>query len=252
MFRTPDRLRPETSQLTIGENNTVSFTVFRSRHRRRTVAFKIESDGSLRVLAPYAASIASVTKILQKRASWIAREMAQREQTFPCNAFMDGSFFSYLGYECILRITQGAGKPQSCHFSPWRIHVHVPDDKLSPENLREEVRLEILLWIKKRARRKFKKRLDLWAARMGVPYQKLLVTDPERRWGSCSVDNVIRLNWRLMMAPLPMLDYVAAHELAHVRHKNHSPRFWAFLERVIPDWKVRRKALRKMEGGLVL
>jgi predicted metal-dependent hydrolase len=80
----------------------------------------------------------------------------------------------------------------------------------------------------------------------------LIVTDPERRWGSCSADNIIRLNWRLMLAPLPIIDYVAVHELAHVRHKNHAPRFWALVEKTLPEWRARRKILRTLEHSLML
>jgi predicted metal-dependent hydrolase len=230
----------------------VAFSVFRSRKRRRTVAFKMEQDSSLRVLAPFSASLASLTKILQSRASWIARELANRKNVPAQNGFADGAVFSYLGHGYTLRVTQGGENPRSCLLSPRVLRVHVPDVSLSPESLQQEVRLEIMLWIKRRARAKLKKRLDLWAQRMGVSYKKLIVTDPARRWGSCSADNVIRLNWRLMLAPLPIIDYVVAHELAHVRHKDHSSRFWGFVADKMPDFQARRKILRRIERGLVL
>ncbi len=116
----------------------------------------------------------------------------------------------------------------------------------------EDIRLEILLWLKKRAKVKFQKRMDMWAARLGVRYQKMVIANAERRWGSCSVDDVIRLSWRLIMAPLPILDYVIVHELSHVKNKNHGPQFWAQVASVMPDYKNRRKHLRLIGGGLVL
>jgi hypothetical protein len=242
---------PETGYIAFGDRQ-VAFSVTRSRRRRRTIAFKMESDLSLRVLAPFSVRLGALTKILQDRAPWIVRELANRKTVAPQNDFADGASFSYLGHAYTLRVTQGDHAPQCCFLSPRFLRVHVPDAALSPENLRREVRLEILLWMKKRARVKLKKRLDLWAEKMGVDYKKLIVTDPARRWGSCSADNIIRLNWRLMMAPLPVIDYVVAHELAHVRHKDHSPRFWAFLAQAMPDAQARRKILRRIEVGLVL
>ena len=242
---------PDTGCLTLN-GVVVAFSVFRSKRRKRTIAFKMERDGSLKVLAPFSASLASITKILHKRAPWIARELADRKHALPENDFTDGSVFSYLGHSYTLRVTQGGEAPRSCLLCPRVLRVHVPNGQaLSQGTLQQEVRLEILLWIKKRARIKFKKRLDLWAERLGVRYKKLIVTAPERRWGSCSVDNIIRLNWRLMTAPLPILDYVVAHELCHVRHKNHAARFWAFLAQAMPDCQARRKTLRRLECGII-
>jgi predicted metal-dependent hydrolase len=230
----------------------VHFSVFRSKRRKRTIAFKIERDGNVRVLAPCLATLGGIEKTLEKRASWIMRERAMRKKQGGREEFTDGAVFSYLGYPCVLSVTQGGKAPSSCLLRSRRLRVHVPEEKLSPENLQHEVRLEILLWIKKRARTKLKKRLDFWAERLGVRYKKLVVTNPEQRWGSCSVDNIVRLNWRLMMAPLQILDYVVAHELCHIRHKNHSPRFWGFLAEAMPDYQMRRRALRHVERNLVV
>lgn len=234
------------------EGEQVAFSIFRSRKRKRTIAFKLERDASLRVLTPYSTSLKSVIKVLEKRSAWIVRELAERKKAAPSDAFSDGAVFPYMGHACALRVTQGDAAARSCLLSPRGLRVHVPDESLTREALREEVRLEILLWIKKRARVKFKRRLDFWAERLGVSYKKLIVSGPMRRWGSCSVDNIIRLNWRLMMAPLAVIDYVVAHELSHVRHKNHSPHFWGFLVQEMPDCQARRKVLRNLERGLMI
>jgi predicted metal-dependent hydrolase len=230
----------------------IAYSVFRSKRRKRTLAFKVERDGSLRILVPYTAKLGSIEKVLEKRAPWIVRERDTRKRGNFIDEFTDGAKFSYLGHTCVLRVTHGGDAGRSCALSPRVLHVHVPEEGLSPKNLREEVRLEILLWIKKRARAKLKKRLDNWAKRLGVAYKKLVITSPQQRWGSCSADNIIRLNWRLMMAPLPILDYVAAHELCHIRHKDHSARFWKFLEQAMPDYGLRRKALRSIERDLII
>jgi predicted metal-dependent hydrolase len=245
------RSAPDQGFITIGDYR-IAFSVFRSRKRKRTIAFKMERDATLRILAPSSASIGYLTQFLQSRAPWVAEKLADRAQQGPRCDFSDGALFTYLGRAHKIEVTVGSDAPSSCVLLPHRLLVHVPDATLSHENLRQEVRLEILLWIKRRARVKFKRRLDLWAGLLGVKYKKLIVTDPQQRWGSCSVDNIIRLNWRLMLAPLPILDYVVAHELCHVRHKNHSPRFWGFLARAMPDYKVRRNHLRKIERALIL
>jgi predicted metal-dependent hydrolase len=127
--------------------------------------------------------------------------------------------------------------------------VNLHDPPIAETARREEARLEILLWRKKQARRIFQERTDVWAARIGVKYRRLTPSNPRRQWGSCSAQNDIRINWRLVMAPPDLLDYVIVHELCHVTHKNHSKRFWNFVAVAMPDWKIRRKALHRLDPG---
>ena len=229
----------------------VAFSVYRSHRRRRTIAFKVERDARVKVMAPMRSSLRAVEEVLQSRAAWILRELEQNKEIAPQRVFADGSVFPYMGHDCRLVVTRGGGKA-SCRLEKYKLHVHVPDDTLSDEGLRQEVKLEVMLWAKKRARVVLKRRMDLWSRRLGVRYDKMIISNPESRWGSCSVDDVIRLNWRLLLAPLPLIDYVVAHELCHVRHKNHSVRFWGFLEKSMPDYKERRAYLRRIESGLLL
>lgn len=235
--------------LEIGDDRVV-YAVSRSKKRKRTLAFKFERDGSLRVMAPASVSLAAIEKILLNRASWIQRERSFFKQKVSDEACVDGSAFYYLGHLLVLKITQGLHLPPSCWLTPHVLHVHVPDKTLSPDGIKKEAQLEISLWIKKRARAKFKKRLDFWAGKLDVRYNRFVLSDPERRWGSCSADNTIRLNWRLIKAPLGILDYVVVHELAHVVHKNHSAHFWGFIAGQMPDYALRRKALRQFERYL--
>jgi predicted metal-dependent hydrolase len=148
-----------------------------------------------------------------------------------------------------LRIISDLDRPQGCVidglFFDANLHDPVPGDNAR----REEARLEILLWHKKQARRIFQERVDFWAAHMGVKYRRLAPSNPRRQWGSCSAQNDIRLNWRLIMAPPALLDYVIVHELCHITHKNHSKRFWNAVARLMPDWKTRRKELHKLDPG---
>lgn len=250
-LKAPAVTNPEKGIVTLN-GAQIAFSITRSKKRKRTIAYKIERDATLHIIAPMSVRLGTIEKILHQRATWIVQQTHARKQINPENDFTDGAVFPYLGHKCIIRVTRGKQAAQSCHLTPHLLHVHVPDESLLREDLRKEVRLEIMLWLKKRARAKFKKRLDFWAPRMGVRYTKLMVADAERRWGSCSADNIIRLNWRLMLSPLPVLDYVVAHELAHVRHKNHSARFWAFVGRAMPDYQARRKYLRGLESELML
>lgn len=243
----------ESGEILLGERR-ISFTVARSRRRRRTIAFVMESPSALKITAPVRASLSSIRAVIQKQCGWIARRLTefQRAAASPRQSqnFRDGENVLYMGKAHRLSVTQDKNLPQGCWLRPHRFDANLHAEECGASDLQQEVRLEILLWLKKRARAKLKKRMDLWARRLGVNYRRLVITNAERRWGSCNVQNVIRLNWRLVMAPLPILDYVVVHELCHIRHKNHGAQFWRQVASVIPDHRARRKQLRLMGDGL--
>jgi predicted metal-dependent hydrolase len=91
-----------------------------------------------------------------------------------------------------------------------------------------------------------------WAAAMGAAPRRVIVKDQRRRWGSCGADGTVRFNWRLVMAEPALIDLVVVHELAHLKHRNHSPAFWAEVTRHIPDLAARRRRLRQVGPTLVL
>ncbi len=90
-----------------------------------------------------------------------------------------------------------------------------------------------------------KERLDIFSCKMGVEYDSFRMSNSRTRWGVCYRRADIRINWRLIKAPAEILDYVVVHELAHIKEKNHSTRFWALVAQIFPDHKLRRKQLRE-------
>jgi predicted metal-dependent hydrolase len=248
-----NQTRSESGNILLGNTN-VSYTVSRSKKRRRNIAFDIQPPATLRISAPVRVSFSSIQNIIHRNSDWIARRLEKINASgiVPPRQFTDSENITYLGHAYRLKVLRDENIPQGCRLRPHRMEVNIHGDWLSDEALAQEVRLEILLWLKKRAKEKIQKRTGFWARRMGVKYRELKISDPDRRWGSCNAQNVIRLNWRLIMAPLGLLDYVVVHELAHVPHKNHSQRFWRFVASAMPDWQARRKQLRRMGHGLVL
>lgn len=94
-------------------------------------------------------------------------------------------------------------------------------------------------------------RLSIWRERTGLAPAGVLIRSQESRWGSCDPKGVLRFNWRIVQAPLRLIDYVVAHELAHLLHPGHTPDFWAALGRIMPDYEERREALRRLGDRLV-
>ncbi|MDD3182105.1 MAG: SprT family zinc-dependent metalloprotease [Alphaproteobacteria bacterium] len=245
-----------------------STTIIRSKKRKRTVALHVEADGSVIVTAPVRTSLSWINAFIVEKADWIARRRAawQARQSTPPPVLADGCIAPFLGTELQVmihghtnkQITSAPEPHPLCHCAaPEGAHgedkpltpclcITLPND-VSPECWQAELKTELTLWYKKQARRVFAERMTYWAAQMAVSPSRLIITNPARRWGSCSVKDEIRLNWRLIMASPDILDYVIVHELCHIPHKNHGKRFWALVERFTPNAKKTRQQLRNFE-----
>ena len=214
------------------------------RSTRRSIGFMIDDDG-LRVTAPRRITHAEIDNAIRAKQQWILTKLhergqrrAQRQQKPPMQ-WIDGAELPFMGALITLRLEAAARS--SCVFDPalnmLTIGV-VPD--LSSQQLQQRVRI----WLQAEATRLFTERLALYALRLGVCYQSLALSSAGTRWGSCTTDGRIRLNWRLIHFSLPLIDYVVAHELAHLREMNHSARFWATVGSVYPDYDGAKAALR--------
>ena len=112
------------------------------------------------------------------------------------------------------------------------------------------VRKAVVAWYRHHAAPRLPERAAIWAKKMGVPVPLVLIRDQRRRWASCDPKGNLRFNWRLIQAPMRLVDYVVAHELVHLAHRKHTAAFWAALGRAMPDYEARRGALRGLGARL--
>jgi predicted metal-dependent hydrolase len=233
---------PPLRRIVLG-SHAVEFALRRSA--RRSIGFMIDDDG-LRVTAPRRVTLAEVDSAIRAKERWILTKLYERgerrlqRQQKPPLRWVDGAQLPYMGGEVTLRLQPAARSHCNFDAQSGELSVGVTPG-LSEWQLKERIRL----WYHAQATRVFAERLDLYAARMGVSYKACALSSAGSRWGSCTVSGNIRLNWRLVHYPLALIDYVVAHELAHLREMNHSPRFWATVESVYPDYDGARIALRK-------
>ena len=136
----------------------------------------------------------------------------------------------------LLTVTPGKGRSPVVEGD----HLLVPGDVA-------RVSVRVAAWLKLRARDRLALASDSYAARIGRRYRTLTLRDTRSRWGSCTAEAGLMYSWRLIMAPPPVLDYVAAHEVAHLAEMNHSPAFWSVVEGLMPDYRTHRRWL-KAEG----
>jgi predicted metal-dependent hydrolase len=224
------------------KDHLLDYTLLRSK--RRSIGFVIETDG-LRVTAPRWVTIAEIENGIREKQRWILAKLNERREYSarrlqPQMQWRDGATLPYLGNDITLRIvaTQHAGI--SFDAQAGELTVCLP-----PDATEQQLKDRVQGWLQTEAKRLFAERLPLYAEKLGVRYHSFALSSAMTQWGSCTVDGKIRLNWRLMHFALTQIDYVIAHELAHLREMNHSPRFWATVQSIFPGFEAAKKALRE-------
>ncbi len=220
------------------------------RGRRRSIGFVIGSDG-LSVSAPRWVGLSDVEAAMRDKQAWILRKLhEQRERAQRLAAarleWRDGAGIPFLGETVILVLDariSGAQLNTDAQALPGvprlTLHLGLPHTA-HPDQIRDTVQS----WLQRQARRIFEERCARFAQRLGVRMRRLSLSSASTRWGSASADGSIRLNWRLVHFGLPVIDYVVAHELAHLREMNHSPAFWDVVRSALPEFEQARGLLR--------
>lgn len=221
------------------------------RGKRRTIGLSVRPEG-LTVSAPRWTPVGEVEALLRDKSAWVLeklREARQRHQALDQAriAWSDGVAFDYLGHRLRLVLD-----PAHAFAAAGGSLEHATDG--APEVLRlglarsadeSRIRDAAHAWLMRQALALFTQRLDHFAPLLGVQYTRLRLSSAGTRWGSASADGSIRLNWRLIHLPMELVDYVVVHELSHLLHMDHSPRFWAVVAGVMPDHAERRRALKR-------
>ena len=210
------------------------------RSRRRTIGFVIDDRG-LRVTAPRWVPLAEVEGALQEKSDWILRKLvewrahaARRERLTV--RWQHGAPLRYLGTTLTLSLDPGS---RGVTRDGALLRVGLP-----PHAGEEQLQDRVHGWLQARAREVFAERIPVFAARLGRAPARWTLSSARTRWGSCTPDGAIRLNWRLVHFPPEIIDYVIAHELAHLRELNHGPRFWATVGELFPGFEQARVWLR--------
>lgn len=243
MFANPHAQR----QIALGEHR-VAYELRRAR--RKSIGFVVGDEG-LTVSAPRWVGLAEVEAALREKSAWILRKLhEQRERSRRLAAarvdWRDGTAIPFLGETVIVVLdprATGAVLNTDASALPGvpslTLHLGLPQGA-APEQIRDAVQS----WLQRQARRIFEQRCQLYAERLSVRMTRLSLSSAATRWGSASADGSIRLNWRLVHFGMPVIDYVVAHELAHLREMNHSSAFWGVVKSVLPEFEQARSALR--------
>ena len=236
---------PQASQQTRLAGHAVNYELLRSR--RRTMTFSVSPAG-LSVRAPFGMSQPSIEAAVQEKGGWIVRKlggMQQREKRMAALKmdWQAGAQLSYLGGILQVRVDPQAAKHVLTRVDEAEncvvLSLALPD-AASDKKIRDTTKQ----WIAQQATLHYTARMNHYAALLGVKWKTLALTNANTRWGSAKADGSIRLHWRLMQFSPEVIDYVVAHELSHLHELNHSPRFWATVASVLPDYEARQKQLK--------
>lgn len=213
------------------------------RSKRKTLALVVKPDGSLIVRVPLRTAERTIQAFIEKNASWVKKKQAEALAALPPTPrqYCAGELFLFLGNAYPLEIVQRQRKPLLFE-NGFRL-AGSAQSKASRVFER---------WYREQARRTIQERVDFYACQYGFQYKRIGITSARSRWGSCSADGSLNFSWRLILAPLEAVDYVVVHELVHTVFHDHSKRFWQKVEHIMPDYKERKKWLRKNAPQMML
>ena len=190
-----------------------------------------------------------VIPYVQRKRRWVfdsVREVEKKHHSLLTQQYASGAKLQYRGRWLMLNVQSG-DVPEVMISCRSKFHVVVPAGMDGVEKL-EAIRKAFDRWIRERALDEVERFGHHHEATLGVHATGYRLSDARSRWGSCGQDQVIRIHWRLVQAPTPALEYVVAHEVAHLAHRNHSSDFWAALSRTLPDWSERKAMLERWES----
>ena len=216
---------------------------------RRDVLLQALPEAGIRVYAPKYMRLRDVDAVVRERAGELTRmqrdveaRLAENRRAHPV---IDGSAILIEGRRCALRLHEGSRRTGRLAGDEYHLTLPEPDDDAA-------VRAAIKSTLSAMALKRIRERLDFYIPRVGRAPGRVAIRDQKSRWGSCSAKGNVNFNWKLIMAPPQALDYVVIHELCHLYEFNHSPRFWALVERQQPDYEVWKKWLKTHTEDLYL
>lgn len=216
--------------------------IFRSK--RKSLSLIIDENASLIVRAPIKMSLKDIEEFIFKKRSWILKKkkfFSENKKILKISKkFVDREKFLYLG------------KTYPLKFKDCNLIEIFKDSLYCPQKYKDIAKEKIFLWYLEKAEDFFLKRAEIYSKITTFKYKAISLSNAKKRWGSCSSKGSLRFNWRLIMAPIDIIDYVVVHELIHLKEKNHKSKFWNRVEKFFPEYKKQRRWLKDNGRFLVL
>ena len=229
------------------EGKTIEYIL--TKTKRKTIGISVGVEMGVKVAAPKGMTKQQIEEVILKNSKWILEKLQDMEGKKQTKAeFKAGESFSYLGKEYILEVIEINNREkegveiEGLVAPTMRLYIH--------SNTQENIKKVLLNWYRHEASRILKERIEILGGKTGLYPLSVVIKDQKSRFGSCSSKKNINLNWKLVMAPMEVIDYVVLHELCHLKEMNHSKEFWNLVESFMEDYKERRKWLKE-HGGYI-
>ena len=208
------------------------------RSRRKTIALEITPQATLVIRAPKNVPFAYIEQMIRKKQAWILDKFKEMKRRPPAvvHQYEEGEVFWFLGRSYPLQFTD---TPSGSIERTDRLCV--------PGRFRDGVEGHIQEWYRQEAAKEIRSRVMWFSMMTGYAPESVRISDAKARWGSCTHKGGLNFSWRLIQAPLGIVDYVILHELVHLRQMDHSPKFWQKMAELMPDYDRRRQWLRENE-----
>lgn len=238
--------------MTMGKIDSLDYRLRRSN--RKSMAIFIERDGDIMVRVPYQAQLDEIERFIAEKRIWICQKLAKKRalnRERPKRDFINGQGFLYLGRSYRLKFVSNPGikSGRSLKAAPLRLwHGYFE----LPESEKANARDHFVSWYRKQTQKQLKERIPRYDKRIGVTVRDIRISDLGHRWASCGRDGAINFNWRSIMAPVWVFDYILVHEMVHMIERGHTNRFWHLVARVIPDYEEYARWLNENGADLDL
>jgi predicted metal-dependent hydrolase len=207
---------------------------YRHSPRRRSIGIMVTTQGRVVVTLPRGATQESLARALEKHRTWIEHRVAETQAAW--GQLKEGEAY-FLGQPYRLAVARGGQDAVSLNGN----EIRVPHGSL-------DLWPQLAAWYREQAFRLLQERVSHWEAHMGLKPGPVALKEWKRRWGECHPDGALKFNWRLIMCPPAVIDYVVVHELTHLEVAGHNPRFWGQVAKILPDYAARRRWLNR-EGA---
>lgn len=226
-------------------NTLIEYGIVRTN--RKTVGINIDLEEGVVVRSPKKINDEKIEEIVKKKSDWILKKLEKlgeiKDKPAP-KEFMSGEKLPYIGRRYRLKVKKDEDiKKAKVKLYQGKFIVKV-NPNLKDNKRRETIRDEFISWYREHAVHKINERVDKYKDKVGVEPNKVKVKKQKKRWGSCSSKGNLNFNWKLIMAPMSIIDYLVVHELTHLLHSNHSRDFWETVETIIPDYEQKQEWLR--------
>jgi predicted metal-dependent hydrolase len=232
--------------------DNLEYTIKRSK--RQSIAISVERDGTVIVRAPLQTEVNDIERFVSKKRVWIYQKLAKKKalnREKPQREFVNGQGFLYLGKSYRLKLIDNvelkSGKAEKRKaLRLWQGYFELLGSEKS------KGREHFVSWYKKQLQKQLKARIPRYDKRIGVAVKEFRIFDLGHRWASCGRNGVISFNWRSIMAPIWVFDYILVHEMVHKMERRHSKKFWRLVSRVIPDYEEHARWLSEHGADLDL